>query len=120
MTRPPGAYQGREDDFQESAINLARLVAMTAGVDPALVMHIPNGGARSAVVGAKLKRAGVVRGYPDIMVFDKLALELKVWPNRPSQEQLHIHTLLRHLGWHVEVCYSMDAVNAALRKHFKK
>ena len=38
--------------------------------------HIPNGGQRSSKTGAKMKREGVKRGVPDIMV----ALPKGQWP----------------------------------------
>ena len=99
-------------------------------------MHIPNGGQRNAIVGAKLKAQGTVAGYPDIMVHHRsdmfdldvtdafgqfycgLAIELKVWPNKPSAEQEKIHELLMRSGWRVAVCYSLDAVIEITKNYF--
>lgn len=134
-TKPPGAYVGSEDAFQRTAIALVRQIAATQGVTKEAVMHIPNGGQRNAIVGAKLKGMGTVTGYPDIMVFRPqwhllqggeeygeidhgLAIELKVWPNKPTPEQLHIHALLKEAGWMVRVCYGLDEVCSAVNEYF--
>lgn len=152
-TKPTGCYVGSEDAFQRTAITLVRSIAATQGVPREAVMHIPNGGQRNAIVGAKLKGMGTVPGYPDIMVFNArmvqcevpmekarcftleelldgkkttteprvvcgLAIELKVWPNKPTPEQLHIHALLKEAGWMVRVCYGLDEVCDAINEYF--
>lgn len=135
-TKPPGCYVGKEDDFQRTAIALCRSIGDTQGVPREAVMHVPNGGQRNAIVGAKLKAQGTVPGYPDILVFHPeniramadregwgdrkvgLAIELKVWPNKPSEAQLHIHEILRKAGWRVAVCYGLDQVTDVLNDYF--
>jgi G:T-mismatch repair DNA endonuclease (very short patch repair protein) len=136
MTRPPNAYIGKEDSFQKSAMAHVRTVVRSRGFEPECAVHIPNGGARGIVTGAKLKAAGVVRGYPDIMVFAPetappinrhnwftprcgLALELKVWPNKPTKDQEKVHEILRSAGWRVMTCWSLDAVILECRKYFE-
>lgn len=127
-TPPPGAYIGNEEQFQRSAITAIRLVLSEAGVDPKAAMHIPNGGARDVVTGAKMKAAVAVAGYPDCMLFHSedrtayylrkgigdrkvgLAIELKIWPNKPRAHQTAIHELLRDAGWRVLVLYGLDEV----------
>jgi hypothetical protein len=134
MTQPPNAYIGKEDSFQRSAMSHVRTVVKSRGLEPECAVHIPNGGARSVVAGAKLKAAGMVRGYPDIMVFAPentpinrrynakpccgLALELKVWPNKPTKDQEKVHEILRHAGWRVITCWSLDAVILECQKYF--
>lgn len=126
-TKPTGCYAGSESNFQKSAIKLVRSIAKC---DPRLVTHIPNGGQRTIMAGARLKAEGVVKGYPDIMVFSYkwmgledhmcgLALELKVWPNKPSPEQEALHALLEGQGWRVAVCYSLEAVEQVTREYFR-
>jgi len=125
--KPEGAYQGSESNFQKSAIRLVRSIAPC---DPRLVTHIPNGGQRTIMAGARLKAEGVVKGYPDIMVFAEgfqewglgwrpgFALELKVWPNKPKPEQEEVHELLKSQGWHVVVCYGLGEVEQVTREYF--
>lgn len=136
-TKPAGAYVGKEDAFQVSAMTLLRAIAKECFLDYRQIMHIPNGGKRNAIVAAKLKRQGVVPGYPDIMIFEPeqwrhvvakrtnysdrlcgLALELKVWPHKPTKEQEAVHELLRLSGWRVVVCYGLGEVEAEALRYF--
>lgn len=134
-TKPAGCYIGKEDAFQVTSIRLVRIMLQRIGRDPRQAMHVPNGGARSAATGQRLKQQGVVAGYPDIMIFEPenvvscdrrnglgdrrcgLALELKVWPNKPKPEQEEVHELLRSAGWRVAVCYGMDEVESEVRRY---
>lgn len=133
--KPEGCYQGSEEAFQRSAISLVRALAHPSGVDPRAIMHVPNGGQRNAIVAKKLKAAGTVAGYPDIMVFHAeallalsrrngfgdrkcgLALELKVWSNKPTEEQLAVHRFLESAGWKVVVCYGLGEVENAVKSY---
>lgn len=135
--KPAGCYVGKEDAFQRSAIAMVRSIAHPKGVDPKAIMHVPNGGHRNAIVAAKLKAQGTVAGYPDIMVFHPeglyamsdregwgdrkvgLSLELKVWPNKPSEAQEAIHEILRNAGWKVVVCYGLGEVEAAVTEYLR-
>lgn len=123
-TKPLGAYIGKEDDFQASAITLVRAIAQSKGINPKAIMHVPNGGHRHIGTARKMHGMGVVRGYPDIMchvrlgLFTGLALELKVWPNKPTDDQLEIHELLRDAGWCVWVCYGLGEVEYIAEKYF--
>ena len=38
--------------------------------------HVPNGGNRNPITGAKLKRQGVKPGVPDVLIFDNLEAEI--------------------------------------------
>ena len=120
-TKPPGAYVGSESKLQASAIRLVRSL-----LPGALVIHVPNGrNAGSASMGGFWKGQGVVSGVPDILAFRPapdhtgLAIELKVWPGKPSIEQLAVHDKLREAGWHVEVCYSINEVELAVKTTYQ-
>lgn len=124
-TKPVGRWQGSEHDFQVQAMRLVRTIAAQNKVSPLLCMHIPNGGKYAHPrIAAKMKQAGVVAGYPDIMVFAPcrnacgLALELKVYPNRPTPAQLQVHQLLSDCGWTVAVAYSIDDVMNILNAYW--
>ena len=79
---------------------------------PHLVMyHIPNGGRRDAITGARLKAEGVVAGVPDIFLavprqgFHGLYVELKRQKGgRLESSQEDIIARLRQAGYRVEVC----------------
>lgn len=98
-----------EDEEQKAlALHLNRL-----GV---LWCHVPNGGKRSARVGAELKRQGVKRGVPDVLIFTSLrgekgtAIELKRQTKGVvSSEQKKWLEGLRREGWNVYVAHGWEA-----------
>ena len=58
-----------------------------------LMFHVPNEGKRSVYSGAELKRAGLKKGVPDVMLpvarkgYNGLAIEMKAGKNKPTEEQ---------------------------------
>lgn len=90
--------------------------------------HIPNGGARDAKEGARLKKMGVKKGLPDILIFKKtyetmdknccfrinpcsgLAIELKSKTGKLTLEQEQWLISLKEEGWATEVCDNIDDV----------
>ena len=83
-----------------------------------LFTHVPNGGARDKVTGAILKRLGVSKGCPDILIFDRppkapecagVAIELKRRKGgqiRPEQAEWLEKLKVR--GWVADVCRGAD------------
>lgn len=111
-----------------------RAVAMTLDAMGWLWCHVPNGGARDARTGAKLKGQGVKRGVPDVLIFERydtrvhptinsnmdrigkdVAIELKVGNNKPTTEQRAWLASLEERGALVAVCRNMDEVLAVLK-----
>lgn len=94
----------------------------------AFLLHIPNGGARNAVTGARLKAQGVRRGVPDLGLFvprggyHGLFIELKrAGPSsRLSPEQKNWVQWLRGQGYCAEVCYGADEAIAALEAYLER
>lgn len=81
--------------------------------------HVPNGGSRNVIEATKLKRMGVKKGVPDILIFDQcihdglhytgVAIELKRQNGgRVTQEQNYWHAALDARGWLVRVCKGAD------------
>lgn len=79
-----------------------------------LFTHCPSGEMRSPIIGAKLRRMGVRKGIPDILIFSPVpcghgvgvALELKrVGSGKPTVEQLYWLAKLRDFGWKTNVCH---------------
>lgn len=78
--------------------------------------HVPNGGNRNAVTGAKLKRQGVKPGVPDVLIFDSpdinhrgIAIELKRKKGgRVRETQLEWLKDLSDRGWISKVTYGAD------------
>ncbi len=83
--------------------------------------HVPNGGKRDQLTGARLKRQGVKPGVPDVLIFDlgsngkPTALELKRQNGRYSQVRPNQKGWLQGLddrGWNTIVGYgASDAIS---------
>jgi len=80
--------------------------------------HVPNGGNRNAIAGAKLKRQGVKPGVPDVLIFDDpcnnsngIAIELKRSNGRLSdvrETQKEWLTELESRDWLTKVAFGAD------------
>lgn len=73
---------------------------------------------RGARDGAKMKRRGVKRGLPDVMLLASgltLWIELKSAKGRLSKPQEQFHCLARNYGHEVAVCRSVAEVENVLR-----
>ena len=90
--------------------------------------HCPMGiAARSAVSGARMKKMGSHKGYPDLIIHDRpprfpgacgVAIELKrAKParSRVSMEQKVWLAKLESFGWLVKICYGADEAEQFLR-----
>jgi hypothetical protein len=85
-----------------------------------LAIHVANERATSPMSGALLKRKGVTAGVPDVLVFKEqvssqgillwngLAIELKVGKNKPTPKQRDMIERFLGAGWAVYVCYSFE------------
>jgi len=76
-----------------------------------VMYHIPNGGRRDKITGARLKAEGVVAGVPDVFLasprqgFHGLYIEMKRQHGGTVQAtQKELITALRQAGYRVEVC----------------
>ena len=76
-----------------------------------VMYHIPNGGRRNKITGARLKAEGVVAGVPDVFLasprqgFHGLYIEMKRQRGGTVQAtQKELITALRQAGYRVEVC----------------
>ena len=107
----------REAAQQELLFEWAELAG---GAHPELnlMYHIPNGGSRNGLEAANLKKQGVKAGVPDVHLpvprgqFHSLYIEMKVHPNKPTEQQLKWIELLNAQGNRAIVCYSwIDAKN---------
>ena len=79
--------------------------------------HMPSGGMRDRVAGAKLKAMGHHAGWPDLQfVFGGtiLFLELKTVGGRVSDTQFEVHQALRAQGVTVRVAAGLDEALAII------
>ena len=81
-----------------------------------LLFAVPNGGARDAVTGAKLKEEGVLAGVADLMLllprkgFRSLCIEMKT-PSKASRQQTSQKDWQKAVeaqGYKYVVCRSVD------------
>ena len=77
----------------------------------AVCFAIPNGGARDAITGARLKQEGVLAGVPDIFLAKSacgkhgMFIEMKTKKGRVSERQRDLFPLLEAQGYGVAVCH---------------
>lgn len=107
-----------EDDLQKAT---AKFLDMTG----LLWCHVANERKTSPAAGARLKAKGVKSGVPDVMIFKAvlsyvgLAIELKIKPNKVSENQKKWLETLERNEWAVKVCYSIEEVMDTVEKYIK-
>lgn len=85
------------------------------GVPEILLFAVGNGGARSVVTGAIMKREGVRRGTSDLLLliprgdFHGMAIEMKAEDGRTTPEQRVFLDVAHGQGYHTRICYSCDS-----------
>lgn len=105
---------GTEYDFQ---VAVAKLLD-AKGLD---WFHCPNEAKRSVGLGAKLKKAGMKAGIPDVIIFNQptnfinhdiigLCIELKVGKNDLTDSQKEWRDKLNRNGWAFRVAYGLSDV----------
>jgi hypothetical protein len=105
----------RQEEFRLSCA-VADYLARVLPAD-VLWSHLPFGENRSAITGARLKRMGTKRGWPDYLLMHPggvLAIELKADKGRPSEQQVEFCNAFHALGHVYRICRSLDDVDAAL------
>jgi len=107
-----------ERALQEAVAELLDMLAW-------LWCHVPNEGKRSTYYGNALRRAGLKRGVPDVLIFERwerdnagghgIAIELKTQLRKPTKEQQAWIEQLAARGWLCAVCHDLDSVCDLLR-----
>lgn len=90
-----------------------------------IAVHIPNESKRSVAYGAKMKRMGLRKGFPDIFIptarkgFYGLFIELKRdRKSRVSAEQTAWITYLNKQGYKALVCYGANEAINEIERYF--
>lgn len=87
--------------------------------------HVPNEGKRSKAVGARLKQSGLKAGVPDVCLpvahgpYIGLYIELKVKPNKPTDNQKRWLRALRSAGHCTAVCYGWEEAKNLIEDYLK-
>lgn len=110
-------YRPTEDEVQEMIVDYCDRLHIAC-------VHIPNEGKRNAIYGAKMKRIGLRKGFPDIFIptakkgFHGLFIELKRdRHSHPTKEQLEWIAYLNKNGYYAVVAYGADAAIDEIKKY---
>lgn len=102
-----------EDAIQTAVVAYLDLVL----IPPAFCVHVANN-PRSKVDGPRLKRLGLRKGFPDLLVFTPekiIALEVKAEKGTVSPEQMVMHSNLRMNHVDIAVVRSVDETEKVLK-----
>lgn len=109
------ARKAPEAQIQRSVV---AFLALQESMGRLLWFAVPNGGQRHPGAGFNLKRQGMRRGIPDLVVVPKVGpvcfIELKSEDGRVSEEQEAWLEKLPLFGCSVAVCRSLDEVRQFL------
>lgn len=90
-----------------------------------LMYHVPNEGKRSAAMGARLKAEGLKAGVPDVCLptahggYIGLYIEMKVKPNKPTEQQKQWLRDLRGAGHFTAVCYTWEEAKDLIEEYIR-
>lgn len=104
----------------EDTIHIAIKRWLETVLPTAIVLHVPNDGKRSEAAGARLKRLGMLAGWPDLTVMlpaeeRVFLLEVKNQSGVLSSDQRACHAMLRARRIPVAVVRSIDDARIAIR-----
>ena len=114
-----------EHQEQSAVISWWRLVCTGYGLPLFALFAVPNGGARDAITGARLKAEGVRRGVFDLMLaaprdqFHGLFLEMKVDDNKLTPDQQDFEKYLLSAGYCASAHWSADSAIAAIKEYLR-
>ena len=107
---PPKMPKGYHEHTLQ--VELVRWSATVPGLS--LLFAVPNQGERSKATRGRMLAEGLKAGVPDLILpvpksgFCGAALELKIYPNRPSPAQMAWLDSLEGVGWRCAVAYSLE------------
>ena len=90
-----------------------------------LMYHVPNEGKRSAAMGARLNAEGLKAGVPDVCLptahggYIGLYIEMKVKPNKPTEQQKQWLRDLRGAGHFTAVCYTWEEAKDLIEEYIR-
>ena len=109
-----------EDDEQITVMQYCELKHIIA-------VHIPNESKRSLAYGAKMKRMGLSKGFPDLLFptpnngFHGLYIEFKRDKTcKPTPEQVEWINYLNEQGYRAVVCYGAGEAIDEIEEYFKE
>ena len=89
-------------------------------------VHIPNEGIRSERTGARLKKIGLKKGFPDLFIirpcgkYHGLFIEMKSIRGTATLEQKEWIIKLNSLGYKAVICRGFEAAKETIDKYIKE
>jgi hypothetical protein len=111
--------------YEESNTQIESVYWFKLAYPKKIIFHIPNGGYRNAIEGARFKREGVLKGMIDLCIpepnksFHGLYVELKAKKGKLSPEQKDLIAKLMERGYCVQTCHSFDEFKETVDEYFK-
>lgn len=119
------AYKGNTSGITEDSEQIA--VIEYCKLHGIVVVHVANESKRSVVYGAKLKKMGLRKGFPDMFIptakkgYHGLMVELKRdEKSKPTAEQLQWVEYLNKQGYYACVCYGAGQAIEKIKNYFKE
>lgn len=122
MSKAPA---GSEHQLQTSIISWWAHTHNLYALPEFALLAIPNGGARDAITGSRLKAEGVRRGALDLLLakpvgaYSGLWIELKVGYNKPTEQQEAFITYLQRVGYKVSVHWHAGTAIRAIEDYLR-
>ena len=105
--RPRANINLTEDAVTEAIVDYCNLRGIP-------IAHVPNEGKRSLQYGARLKKIGMQKGFPDLIIplpnckYHGLYIEVKVNNNTTTADQKKWLTILHGNGYAATTCWGID------------
>ena len=112
-----------KEEIEQTALFRWASYAQTQYEELKLMYHVPNEGKRSAATGARMKQAGLKPGVPDVCLptahggYVGLYIEMKVKPNKPTENQKQWLRALREAGHFTAVCYTWEEAKNLIEEY---
>ena len=114
-----------EHQIQSALVDWWQLQHKVYGLPEFALFAIPNGGARSAATGAMLKREGVRKGVPDLLLavpskaYHGMFIELKAGKNKETMEQKKFLDFAEKQGYIACVSNNWEDVRKKIEAYLK-
>lgn len=121
-------YKKSEAEEQTNFIIFFRSIfARAKHIDPRLLFHVPNGGARRASEARRLQAQGVTPGVPDLFFAVPRGRKAGLWiemktrvGGRVSTDQNEMIAALRAAGYEAEVAHGADEAREILEEYWRR
>lgn len=116
--RPRANINLTEDAVTESIVDYCNLRGIP-------IAHVPNEGKRSLQYGARLKKMGMQKGFPDLIIpipkgkYHGLYIEVKVNNNTTTADQKKWLKILSSNGYAATACWGIDEGIAVVNRYLR-